>query len=53
MILTNETLLIDTWYVENTDGTISPCQNLRTAQYLVNNGYAVRVLDMTRAVMER
>jgi hypothetical protein len=53
MILTNEPILIDTWYVEHGDGTISPCQNLRTAEYLVKNGYAVRVLDMTRAVMSR
>jgi len=45
------TYLIDTWYVEYQDGTISPCQNRKTAQYLVDNGYAIRVLYPTRELM--
>lgn len=42
------TYLIDTWYVEYSDGTIGPVQNLATAKYLTNNGYAVRVVDISR-----
>jgi hypothetical protein len=43
--------LIGKWYVEYLDGEIGPCQNLATAKYLVENGYAVRVIDMTRELM--
>lgn len=47
------TYLIDTWYVEYPDGSLVPCQNLGTAQYLVNIGDAIRVVDITRELMKK
>lgn len=47
------TYLIDTWYVEYKDGTLIPCQNRATAEYLVKNGYAVRMVDITREMMKQ
>jgi hypothetical protein len=43
--------LIDTWYVEYHDGSLYPCQNKRTAEYLVNIGDAKRIVDVTRVLM--
>jgi hypothetical protein len=47
------TYLIDTWYVESNEGTLEPVANLATGKYLVSNGYAVRLIDMTREVLSR
>jgi hypothetical protein len=43
--------LIGKWYVKYFDGTLEPCQNYNTARYLVENGLAEAVVDMTREVM--
>jgi hypothetical protein len=43
--------LIGKWYVEYPNGDIGPCQNYATAKYLVDNGYADRIIDMTREMM--
>jgi hypothetical protein len=43
--------LIDTWYVEYPDGSLVPCQNFGSAKYLVDIGDAVRVVDVTKALM--
>jgi hypothetical protein len=43
--------LIGKWYVKHYDGTLEPCQNYSTARYLVENGLAEAVVDMTREVM--
>jgi hypothetical protein len=45
------TYLIGKWYVKYPDGTIAPCQNYATARYLVENGLAEAVVDVTREVM--
>lgn len=47
------TYLIDTWYVEYPDGSLVPCQNYGTAEYLVDIGDAVRVVDITKAYMNK
>ena len=46
-------LLIDTWYVKYFDGTLVPCQNRSTAEYLVNIGDAESVVDVTREMMKK
>ena len=43
--------LIGKWYVKKFDGTLEPCQNYATARYLVENGLAEAVVDMTREIM--
>ena len=43
--------LIGRWYVKYSDGTIAPCQNYSTARYLVENGLAEAVVDVTRETM--
>jgi hypothetical protein len=43
--------LIGRWYVKHYDGTLAPCQNYSTARYLVENGLAEAVVDVTREVM--
>jgi len=45
--------IIDTWYVEYLDGTIGPCQNRKTAEYLVSVGEAIRLVDITRELMSK
>ena len=45
------TYFIDKWYVEYPDGRLEPCYNKSTAQYLVNHGDAVRIVDVTRELM--
>ena len=45
------TYLIGKWYVKYFDGTLAPYQNYNTARYLVENGLAEAVVDMTREVM--
>ena len=45
--------LIDTWYIEKADGTLEPCQNYKTAEYLVANTDAVRIVDVTRELMRK
>jgi hypothetical protein len=47
------TYIISAWYVEYPDGTLVPCQNKATAEYLVNIGDALRVRDMTREMMSK
>lgn len=42
------TYFIDTWYVENLDGTLEPVANLATARDLVMSGVAARVVDISR-----
>jgi hypothetical protein len=42
------TYLLDTWYVENLDGTLEPVANLATARHLVMSGVAARVVDIRR-----
>jgi hypothetical protein len=46
-----ETYLIDTWYVEYPDGSLKPCHNLKTAEYLVTHTDAIKVVDVTRLEM--
>ena len=43
--------LIGRWYVKHYDGSLAPCQNYNTARYLVENGLAEAVVDITREVM--
>jgi hypothetical protein len=45
--------LIGTWYVKKFDGTLEPCQNYATARYLVDNGLAEAVVDVTADLMAR
>ena len=45
--------LIGTWYVKKFDGTLEPCQNRATAEYLVNIGDAERIVDVTRELMKK
>jgi hypothetical protein len=40
------------WYVLQFDGSLMPCQNYKTAKYLVENGYAASVVDVTRELLE-
>ena len=47
------TYLIDTWYVEYPDGTLSPCQNYRTAEYIVANTEAIRIVDVTKELLTK
>jgi len=47
------TYLIDTWYVEYPDGSLKPCHNLKTAEYLVTNTDAIKVVDVTRLEMSK
>jgi hypothetical protein len=53
VILMTETYLIDTWYIQYADGTLVPCQNRATAEYLVNIGDAERIVDVTRELMKK
>ena len=46
------TYLIDTWYVEQPDGSLEPCQNYKTAEYLVINTDAIRIVDVTKELMK-
>jgi hypothetical protein len=43
--------LIGKWYIETNDGQIVPCQNYRTAELMVELGYATRIVDPTRSLM--
>ena len=45
--------LIGKWYIEKADGTLQPCQNYKTAEYLVANTDAIRIVDVTRELMSR
>jgi hypothetical protein len=45
--------LIGKWYVKMFDGTLEPCQNYKTARYLVDNGLAEAVVDITTEMMAR
>jgi hypothetical protein len=46
------TYLIDTWYVENLDGTLEPVANLATARQLVMSEVAVRIVDISRELLK-
>ena len=48
-----ETYLIGKWYVQYADGTLVPCQNRATAEYLVNIGDAERIVDVTQQLMSQ
>jgi hypothetical protein len=43
--------IIGAWYVMYPDGSLVPCENYGTARYLVDNGYAVGVVDPTKELM--
>ena len=43
--------LIGTLYVMYPDGSLVPCQNRSTAEYLINNTDALYIRDITREVM--
>ena len=47
------TYLIDKWYVEYPDGRVEPCQNYGTAEYLVTNTDAIRIVDPTREFLAK
>jgi hypothetical protein len=42
------TYFIDTWYVENKDGTLEPVANLATAKHMLSTGEAVRIVHSSR-----
>jgi hypothetical protein len=42
------TYLIGVWYLEYSDGTLIPCQNRATAEYLLNTTDAIAIRDITR-----
>jgi hypothetical protein len=46
------TYLVDTWYVENKDGSIEPVANLATARHLVMSEVAVRIVNTNREQMK-
>jgi hypothetical protein len=43
--------IMGAWYVMYPDGSLVPCENYSTARYLVENGYADSVVDITKEVM--
>lgn len=45
--------LIGKWYIKKYDGTLEPCQNYGTARYLVENGMAEAVVDITRELLSK
>jgi hypothetical protein len=45
------TYLVDTWYVENKDGSIEPVANLATARYLVASNVAIRIVNTNRMLL--
>ena len=47
------TYLIGKWYIKYADGRLEPCQNRKTAEYLVKNTEAIAIVDPTRAVMSK
>jgi hypothetical protein len=47
------TYLVDTWYVENKDGSIEPVANLATARHLVMSEVAVRIVDVHRELLKK
>ena len=48
----SDNYLISTWYIEKADGTLVPCQNYKTAEYLVTNTEAIRIVDPTRELLK-
>jgi hypothetical protein len=46
------TYLVDTWYVENKDGSIEPVANLATARHLVMSEVAVRIVNTNRELLK-
>mgnify|MGYP001025518234 CR=1 FL=1 len=49
----SDKFIIGAWYVQYGDGTLVPCQNRSTAEYLVNIGDAERIVDVTRQEMSK
>jgi hypothetical protein len=47
-----DTYLIDTWYVKYADGALVPCQNYKTARYLVDIGDAEAVVYPTAELLK-
>ena len=47
------TYLIDTWYIQYSDGRLEPCQNRATAQYYVDNGIAERIVNPTMELLSK
>lgn len=45
--------LIGKWYVKTNDGELVPCQNYRTAELMVEMGYAIAIIDPTRELMRK
>jgi hypothetical protein len=43
--------IIGTLYVMYPDGSLVPCQNRGTAEYLINHTDAIAIRDMTREVI--
>jgi hypothetical protein len=43
--------IIGTLYVMYPDGSLVPCQNRGTAEYLINNTDAIAIRDITREIM--
>lgn len=43
--------IIGTLYVQYPDGSLVPCQNRGTAEYLLDNTDAICIRDITREVM--
>jgi len=47
------TYLIDTYYIQYSDGRLVPCQNRKTAEYLVKNTEAIKIVDPTKELMSK
>lgn len=45
------TYIIGVWYLEYADGTLVPCQNRATAEFLLRTTDAIRIRDITREMM--
>jgi hypothetical protein len=47
------TYLIDTYYIQYPDGRLVPCQNRKTAEYLVENTEAIKIVDPTKELLSK
>jgi len=45
--------LIDTYYIQYPGGKLVPCQNRKTAEYMVKNTEAIAIVDVTREEMSK
>jgi hypothetical protein len=46
------TYIMGVWYLEYADGTLVPCQNRATAEFLLRATDAICIRDMTRELMK-